>query len=245
MPNYVFRDGSRLTPAMLQDVLGLDSDFNKEFGLHLLCTSAIRTRDEQAGIFRQRYVPLNQVNGRRVYDLRRWQGILWARISSAGTVAAPDSLAANHVLENTGSGAVDFRDNGTDAGVTRFGTARTKWLQANAPRHNFYPEGRNFNEAWHYKYMVNPWRVVASSPIQDHIDEVKEIADMGDAFVVSYGGQGRNGIVLASLSGRWKQFTSEQWKNQKIQDILKGCGVKVYTPTNDREYDIIRDLVAK
>jgi len=156
---WVWVNQARMTAAMAQDFRAMAAEFRRVFGVLLLGTSGVRTDQEQEAIFRERYVPSNQVNGRKVYDYRWWRGVLWARISSAGTVAAPGT--SNHQIAAGRRGAVDLRDSGNDPGVTRFGTRRNKWLQANAPRWGFNAdEGRNVGEAWHYRYVRDPWRAV-------------------------------------------------------------------------------------
>lgn len=162
MPRFVTRDGCRLTPAMLHDLNALDEAFAAEFGMRLHVNSGIRLRSEQEALFRKRYVPSSEVNGRTVYDVRVWQGREWSRVSDEGTVAAPDSPKANHVLENTRSGALDLRDSGADDGVMTEGTPRANWLKANAHRHGYSPEGYSFGEAWHYKYERDPWAGASS-----------------------------------------------------------------------------------
>lgn len=157
---WVWVNQARMTPAMAADFEAMAAEFHRVWGVHLYGTSGVRTDPEQERIFRDRYVPNSQVNGRRVYDRRWWNGVLWARISSAGTVAVPGT--SNHQLGGGRRGAVDLRDSGNDPGVTRFGTARNKWLQANAPRWGYNAdEGRNVNEAWHYRYTRDPYRAVA------------------------------------------------------------------------------------
>lgn len=219
----------------------MNADFHRATGEDLLVTSGIRLRTEQEAIFKARYVPASQVNGRRVYDYRWYQGILWARISAAGTVAAPDSAAANHVLENSGAGAVDLRDTGSDRGVTTAGTPRANWLKANAHKYNYTPEGYNFGEAWHYKYLGDPWRAVATQS-QDEVEEISKMAEKStETFIISYSSKNsRNGIVLASLNGKWKKLTSEQWRSGTIQHMLRN--LEIIKPGNDREYDIIRAM---
>ncbi|GAA1998223.1 hypothetical protein [Microbacterium pumilum] len=157
MSRYVSRDGSRLTRAMLRDLNALDQAFAARFGKQLHVNSGVRLRSEQEQLFRERYVPSSEVNGRRTYDFRQWQGIWWARISDLGTVAAPDSPHANHVIENTGRGALDLRDDGVDAGVSSRENPRADWLKANALAQGYSPEGYNFSEPWHYRYERDPW----------------------------------------------------------------------------------------
>ena len=182
---FVFRDGSRLTPAMLRDLKALDGAFAAAFGVHLRVSSGIRLRAEQEAIFRARYVPASEVNGRRVFDFRTWQGIQWARISPEGTVAPPDSRLANHVLENTVSGAADLRDDGRDAGVATKGTRRANWLKANAPAHGYAPDGYSFGEPWHYRYTRDP--LAGAGEMQEDTMAYPILLNRVHRFLVSVG----------------------------------------------------------
>jgi hypothetical protein len=159
---YVFRDGARLTPAMLYWIEMLDDAFFARFRLHIVVSSGIRTRAEQKAIFLSRYVLASQVNGRKVYDWRYAEGQLYGRISPLGTVAAWDSPQANHVLENTGAGAADLRDTGSDAGIMTKGTVRWQWMRDNIQRFNLSNEGDSFGEPWHKKFLLGPWASVPS-----------------------------------------------------------------------------------
>lgn len=163
---WVWRDQARMTPAMALDWDALAAEFYAVWGVHLLGSSGVRTDEEQLAIWYERYTLTP--NGRRVYDTRWWQGRLWYRISSAGTVAQPKT--SNHQIDVASGrrGAVDVRDSGGDPGVTRFGTARNDWLRANAPRFNFNSdEGVWVNEAWHYRYTADPWRAVPAGSGSD------------------------------------------------------------------------------
>jgi hypothetical protein len=75
MVDYVYRDGSRLTPYMLYQIERLNSELRRLFGVGLIVTSGIRTYEEQVKIFLERYVVASQVRGRRVYDTRVWNGV--------------------------------------------------------------------------------------------------------------------------------------------------------------------------
>jgi hypothetical protein len=156
----VWRDGSRLTLWMLYVINLLDADLFRLFGVHVLVTSAIRTYAEQEAIFRARYVTAGNVNGRRVYDTRIWNGVRWYRISSAGTVAVPGT--SNHEIQGTRA-AVDLRDTGRDAGIATAGSARSNWLRANAAAYGLVPSGFGFGEAWHYD-VLNIFNTPPSAP---------------------------------------------------------------------------------
>lgn len=127
-------------------------------GITLHVYSGYRSAAEQEAIFRQRYVTAGGINGRRVYDVRRWNGVLWYRISGAGTVAVPGT--SNH-----GDGrALDIRDSGASPGVTRYNNPRSAWIVANAARFGFDADGyRNFNEPWHIRFTGNQWAGSAPS----------------------------------------------------------------------------------
>ncbi|QOP64787.1 endolysin [Microbacterium phage DelaGarza] len=147
MVTEVWRDGQRLTPWMDYQIGRLNADCIRLFGVRVIVSSAIRTYEEQKRIFLERYVTAGNVRGRRVYDTRWWNGQLWYRISSAGTVAVPGS--SNHEIQGS-QAAVDLRDSGSDGGLATMGSARSNWLRANAWRYDMVPSGFGFGEAWHY-----------------------------------------------------------------------------------------------
>jgi len=133
------------------DAVGFRDSAGNLVTLHVF--SGYRSYEEQKAIFLDRYVPIWEVGGRHVYDYRWWNGIQYARISGGGTVAQPGT--SNH-----GDGrALDIRDSGVDAGVTRYRNERSEWIRKNAPRFGFYPDGYyNFNEPWHIRWDGrDPW----------------------------------------------------------------------------------------
>ncbi|WKW85419.1 endolysin [Microbacterium phage Milani] len=145
MVDWVYRNGSRLTPWMNYCCDLLDRDLRRLFGVDLVVTSGIRLDWEQEAIFRKRYTLTP--NGRRVYDTRWWNGRLWYRIDPAGRVAVPKT--SNHEIQGD-DGAMDLADTG-GPGIGTWGSERANWLRANAWRYGLEPEGYNFKEAWHYK----------------------------------------------------------------------------------------------
>lgn len=144
---FVERDGQRLTPYMLYQINRLNADFKARWGLDIIVSSAIRTYEEQKAIFLSRYVTAGQVNGRRVYDTRVWNGVTWYRISSAGTVAVPGS--SNHEVQGNRA-AVDIRDTGNDAGITVKGSARGQWIRQVCGNYDMVASGDGFGEGWHF-----------------------------------------------------------------------------------------------
>lgn len=147
MAEFVYRDGQRLTAWMNYKLGLLAVDLMAIFGVALIVSSGIRTYQEQVDIFLSRYVTARNVNGRRVYDTRVWNGTRYYRISAAGTVAVPGT--SNHEIQGS-KAAVDLRDSGRDAGIATVGSVRSNWLRANAWRYGLIASGFSFHEAWHY-----------------------------------------------------------------------------------------------
>ncbi|WQY99834.1 hypothetical protein [Microbacterium phage MO526] len=148
MADYVYRDGQRLTAWMFYVITLLNRDLLAAFGVHVIVTSAIRTYEEQKRIFLERYVTAGNVRGRRVYDTRWWNGVLWYRISAAGTVAVPGS--SNHEIQGQ-KAAVDIRDSGADAGITVASSVRGRWIRDWCRRTGLLiASGDGFREGWHF-----------------------------------------------------------------------------------------------
>ena len=150
MVTYVYRDSQRLTPWMDYQIGRLNADCIRLFGVRVIVSSAIRTYGDQKRIFLERYVTAGGVGGRRVYDTRWWNGQLWYRVSSAGTVAVPGT--SNHEIQGS-KAAVDLRDSGSDAGITVAGSRRANWLRANAGGYGLIASGYGFGEPWHYDVL--------------------------------------------------------------------------------------------
>lgn len=150
MVEYVYRDGSRLTPRMAWQIDRLSAECNRLFGCQIKVTSGIRLEKEQIAIFLARYVTAGNIRGRRVYDTRVWNGTRYYRISSAGTVAVPRT--SNHEIQGS-TAAVDIRDTGSDAGVTSRNSVRGRWIRSVAGMYELVAEGDGFNEGWHFKTL--------------------------------------------------------------------------------------------
>ncbi|WNM65432.1 endolysin [Microbacterium phage Phonegingi] len=229
---WVYRDGQRLTPAMLYDFLALDADFARRTGQHLKIRSGVRTDDEQERIWYERMVLANQVNGRRVYETRWWNGRLWYRISSAGTVAPPGS--SNHQIGGGRKGALDIYDTGSDAGVLTRGSFRANVFDAIAPSYGYDSEGYAFGETWHKRYNRDPWRAVptggggtAARPKES--DNVQSILVNGHKygvdteFLTHYGNEAQ-----ATITRQVTSATDEQHMLGSLtdfQNLLDGLGI--------------------
>lgn len=105
-----------------------------------------RSDQAQVDVFLARYVLGEQIRGRRVYDIRKWEGRTYYRISPAGTVAAPSRLAP-HV-----------RGVAADLGTpyNNRNTAAHKRLQQLAPGLGLDWAGRHFAEDWHWETNRGP-----------------------------------------------------------------------------------------
>lgn len=191
---YTTRDGQRVEIHVAAAYDQMAADFKRDTGYSLFITSATRTDAQQEAIFRDRYVLAGQVNGRHVYDVRRWNGALWYRISSAGTVAAP--LTSNHQESGpNGPRSIDIRDSGADWGVTRRGTVRDKWMEQHAAEYHFENEGYGFGEAWHKTFRGEIGNVPAPVAAPAHVPTPAPVSHPSYP-IVSAANIGRIGNVL-------------------------------------------------
>ncbi|AWN05535.1 lysin A [Microbacterium phage Paschalis] len=231
MAEYVYINGARLT-AWMAYILGvLSNDLYRTFGVWLVITSAIRTYAEQERIFRERYVTAGNINGRRVYDTRVWNGVRWYRISSAGTVAVPGT--SNHEIQGT-KAAVDLADTGRDAGVATMGSVRSNWLRARAHLYGMVASGFGFGEAWHYD-ILNIFQTPPSSGAGNATPTPKE-DDMtvaillngrhyytaGEEFLSHNGSKGQADITRQVNSA---QDELHKLSTAQFYDYLDGMGI--------------------
>lgn len=128
---YKTINGQRVQVTVAAAFELLRAAFKSATGHDLLVTSGTRTRAEQ----------------QRLYDG-------WTRRLPGFNLAAAPGMSNHEESGPRGPRALDLRDSGNDAGVTRIGSERSNWLAANAPRFGFTPAGHFFNprEAWHYEY---------------------------------------------------------------------------------------------
>ncbi|QWY83816.1 lysin A [Microbacterium phage PermaG] len=145
MVDFKWWGNARVTPWMHYQLSCLDRDLRNLFGVGLVANSGIRLAQEQLDIWYARYT--RTPNGRKVYDTRWWNGQLWYRISSAGTVAQPGT--SNHEIQGS-KAAVDIQDTGADAGITNKNSVRGRWIRANAWRYSLVASGDGFGEGWHF-----------------------------------------------------------------------------------------------
>lgn len=123
-------DGKPVAVGTAAAFQNLAAAFKKQFGLTLHVRSGLRTRAEQ----------------QRLYDLYK---------------AGKGNLAARPGTSRHESGkALDVFDSGRDAGVTRLGSTRAKWLRSNAAKYGFTANGYGFRqvEPWHIEFTGNQWK---------------------------------------------------------------------------------------
>lgn len=131
--------------------------------------------------------------------------------------------------------------------------------------HTVYRNGQ-LVEPWHYEYFANRDNHRGGSPaggnatpIQKEWDEmatrqdIKEVvaevvrdSKLQQMFLISYSSpSARNGIVLAG-PGYWHPLTGEQFEHFSWLKSAQGrtlfAGLEVFTPINDRSWDILRDI---
>lgn len=127
--SYTSRNGSRVQVDVAAAFDRLAAEFKRVFGLDLIVSDGTRTRAEQAELY-------------RLYK------------AGKGNLAAAPGYSNHEESGPRGPRALDVRDSGNDAGVTRYGSARANWLRANASRFGFDPAGYGFSqtEPWHIEY---------------------------------------------------------------------------------------------
>lgn len=126
---YVTVDGERLEVHVAAAFAALKKAFEAAFpGLTIYVTSGTRTRAEQEYLY----------NG-------------WINRLPGFNLAAKPGFSNHEESGPSGPRSIDIADTGNDPGVTRRGSARDKWMEANAGRFEFENEGYSFNpvEAWH------------------------------------------------------------------------------------------------
>lgn len=82
--------------------------------------------------------------------------------------------------------------------------------------------------------------------IKDALNEVLAGSKPNDRFLISYASSGpRNGIVLAGM-GYWHPLSGEKWEHFNWLKSAQGRtlfqGLEVFTPINDRSWDILREI---
>ena len=146
---FTTREGQRVEVHVAADYDRMNAAFQQAFpGIALRINRGSVTYEEQKAVFLSRYVTAGNVRGRKVYDTRWWEGQLWYRISSAGTVAQPKT--SNHEIDGpNGPRSIDISDTGSTAGVSVRGSVRDRWMEQHAGEFEFENEGYKFNETWH------------------------------------------------------------------------------------------------
>ena len=142
-----FAPGAVLTHSNIREALEAASRILEAEGHPVIrVVDGDRSYQAQVTVFLARYVLGEQIRGRRVYDIRKWEGRTYYRISPAGTVAAPSRLAP-HV-----------RGVAADLGTpyNNRNTAAHKRLQQLAPGLGLDWAGRHFAEDWHWETTRGP-----------------------------------------------------------------------------------------
>lgn len=256
-----YNNGEYNEAAGTRDAFGRFSDDLVAAGLPpVTVVSGDRPPHVQVAIFVDRF--RQQASGSGPYgDVRWWDGSAWGypggtrwvRWSSAGTVAVPGT--GNHEKKRS-----------NDLGWP-YNAVTTAHLSAReiAARHNITCDGLGFGEAWHWTYwgalgvIGTPASDGNATPIPKEWDEMateQQIRDIvadeirktrtNEHFIVSYASPtDRNGIVLAGF-GYWHKLTAEEWDHFNWLKSNGGltifAGLHIFTPYNDRSYDILRDV---
>lgn len=221
MSTLQFSPGEYLAGSTIRNALEAASDELVRRGWPaIVCVSGTRLLSWQESIFRARYVPATQVNGRTVYDFQWWNGVLWARISSAGRVAPP-SPTAPHVA-NIAS------DLGYPYNV--YGPARDALLQVvrdlGLPLSN---TGIGFGEVWHWESTRGAGAVTAGGNAES-FDPTPILEELMGApiFVVNVVDVGTASDESGTI---W--YGRDDGTLEKYEDGLKAAGSKGFAGIRD------------
>lgn len=231
---YVYWQGQRLTPWMLYVLLILDERLWARWRVRLVLVSAIRLYEEQKAIFLQRYVTAGNINGRRVYDTRWWNGQRWYRISPAGTVAVPST--SNHEIQGD-IAAVDIQDTGNDPGITAKNSERGRWLRhVFGPEFGMDPEGDNFAEGWHHRLrgiFRTPPAAPAGKPTSTASKPVQPEEEDEDMIIIVQRSNSQLSKARLLPSGRTREITPAE---NVVYRSLEGKGHAVFVTVTDKVY---------
>ena len=118
---------------------------------------------------------------------------------------------------------------------------------------------RIFDQAIDYPRPAAPASGDPATPIPKEWDEMASRDDIkaavaevlagskpNDRFIVAYASEGfRNGIILAGM-GYWHPLSGEKWEHFNWLKSAQGrtlfSGLEVFTPINDRSWDILREI---
>lgn len=165
---------------------GLSADLEREGHPPMVSRSGDREPDVQLQLWHERMVLAHQVNGRRVYGTKRWQGKTWYQIHP-DTVAIPGS--SNHERRRSNDLAWPYNSDTVSA-------RRAKQL---APRHNITREGENFRELWHWTF----WGALGAigAPASDGSTTTTPATIQEDDMATLITGGGQNLVVGNQLIG--------------------------------------------
>ncbi len=170
---------------------GLSADLEREGHPAMVSHSGDREPADQLAIWYQRMVPKHQVNGRKVYGTKWWQGQTWYQIHP-DSVGIPET--SNH--EKRRSNDLKWPYN-SDTAAHR----RAKQL---APRHGITCEGENWTFWGALGEVGTPAGGGSATPLPEPIgDEAMYIKALSD------GAWARKGVIYTNdVGGHWRGMTN-------------------------------------
>lgn len=143
MTSLLFAGGAYCRAAGTRSAFGAASDqLVREGYPPITIVSGDREYADQVAIFLLRYVQAGDIRGRRVYDVRYWNGVAWYRISADGTVAVPGT--SNHESRRAADLGYPYNNRNT---------AAHRRLQQIAALYGLKWTGVNFDEDWHWEFL--------------------------------------------------------------------------------------------
>ena len=222
-----YRDGKyNLAAGTRSAFAGLSAALEAEGHPPMVVTDGDREDADQLKIWYERMVLFGQINGRKVYGTRVWQGKTWYQIHP-DTVGLPGS--SNHEKR---------RANDLGSPYNSTSTAAHKRARVLAPRFNISCEGLSFGEAWHWTFwgalgvIGNTTAGGASSPAPPPTPAPIEEDEM--YLYVQIQGQLTTWILW--VPGRGKYQTTQDEKQALKWRALVGKDARILTDPEVAEF---------
>lgn len=215
----IFTGGEVLAAANTRGAFSALSDqLEAEGHPAIIVEDGDRDPAEQLRIWHERYIPLSSVTSQFVYETKWWNGVLWARISSEGTVGIPGT--SEHEV---------FRAADLASPYNHRHTAAHQRAQQLCGGFGIRWSGADFGEDWHWAFTgdvgpmtasiltMNPALLEASMLTMISCPLPRDPSRVSHVWITESGGAGSvtdefgMASILRKTAGKIVDFKPEQW----------------------------------
>ena len=216
----IFTDGEILAASHTRAAFSALSDqLESEGHPAIIVSDGDRDPAEQLRIWNERYIPLSSVApGQTVYEVKDWNGVTWARISSAGTVGIPGT--SEHEFFRAADLAAPYNFQLTSAHIRAqqlCGGFGIRWT------------GADFGEDWHWAFLgdvgpitaslrnMNPALLEASMLTMISCPLPRDPSKISHVWITESGGAGSvtdqfgMASILRKTAGKIVDFKADEW----------------------------------